>query len=490
MTDSLSATTTEVKKKRNRFSSVTPPPQQQQESTNFIPIENDINNQPLRKSKWGFNEDYIESNNGSGKLSNESLQLMIILKIQLQIINDKMLKVVQDAKEIEADPRRSPSPPPRYDQNGKRTNTREMRMRDALAIERIKILEEMIKINPSFIPPADYVKAKPFRILYVPVKQYPSYNFIGLVIGPRGNTQRKMEEETKCKISVRGKGAVKEGSKGKATKVNDYDSDELHIHITGDTEENVERCAAMVNVYLTPCEDTLNEHKQKQLRELALINGTIKDEEYCSVCGEKGHKHFECPFRAKSFKAAGVKCGICGDLSHPTRDCPLKQGDAPTGVVLDSEYDSFLAELGEAPLTSESSDKNAPTMANGKPHQTIKSTNSMGNIEVVDFTNIAPPKATAVVPNIITTENIETTNTTGSFVATATWKPNSLPIQLSSNTPPVVTAPVFNYAMPIPGFLPYAPIPATVPIPMPPPYAINNPPPPYIPPTYYPPPPK
>ena len=345
----------------------------------------------------------------------------------------------------------------------------------------------MIKINPSFIPPADYVKAKPFRVLYIPVKQFPTYNFIGLIIGPRGNTQRKMEEETKCKISVRGKGAVKEGSKGKATKVNDYDNDELHIHITGETEENVERCTAMVNVYLSPCEDTLNEHKQKQLRELALINGTLKDEEYCSVCGEKGHKHFECPFRAKSFKAAGVKCSICGDLSHPTRDCPLKQGDAPTGVVLDSEYDSFLAELGEAPLTSESSDKSTHTMANGKPHQTIKSTNSMGNVEVVDFTNIAP-KPTTVVSNTITNENIETSttntnSTTGSFVATATWMPNTLPIQLSSNTPPIATAPVFTYGtIPIPGYLPYAPMPAPVPIPLPPqPFIQTNPPMPYIP---------
>ena len=57
----------------------------------------------------------------------------------------------------------------------------------------------------------------------------------------------------------------------------------------------------------------------------ALINGTLREEDFCPVCGEKGHRMFECPHRAKSFKAAGVKCSICGDLSHPTRDCPLKQ---------------------------------------------------------------------------------------------------------------------------------------------------------------------
>lgn len=77
-----------------------------------------------------------------------------------------------------------------------------------------------------------------------------------------------------------------------------------------------------------------------------MINGTLREEEYCQVCGEKGHRQFECPHRAKTFKAAGVVCSICGDLSHPTRDCPLKQ-DGPTNeVLINNEYLSFMSELG------------------------------------------------------------------------------------------------------------------------------------------------
>lgn len=86
----------------------------------------------------------------------------------------------------------------------------------------------------------------------------------------------------------------------------------------------------MVMELLVPVEDDKNEHKQKQLRELALINGTLREDEFCTVCGEKGHKHFECPQRSKSFQAAGVRCAICGDQSHPTRDCPMKE----VGVLL------------------------------------------------------------------------------------------------------------------------------------------------------------
>ena len=47
---------------------------------------------------------------------------------------------------------------------------------------------------------------KLFKKLYVPVKEYPGYNFIGPIIGLRGNTQQRMQKETGAKIHVRGKG--------------------------------------------------------------------------------------------------------------------------------------------------------------------------------------------------------------------------------------------------------------------------------------------
>ena len=309
-------------------------------------------------------------------LSQETMQQIMILKIQLNQINESLLTVVQDAKAMEQNPNRSPSPPPKYDSSGKRTNLREVRMRDTLLEKRSKIIEEMMKLNPTFPTPMDFLKTKPIRRIYLPKQTNPLYNPIGLIIGPRGNTQKQLEQETGCKISVRGKGSAKEGSKGRATKVVDED-EELHVHIIGDTEEMVERAAKLIEDILKPDDENLNVYKQKQLRELALINGTLREDgtpiyhyhfhsftfpsfytlymhgciyvEYCPICGEKGHKQFECPHRAKAFKAAAVKCAICGDLSHPTRDCPLKNEGPTNEVALDNEYDSFLAELGEGP---------------------------------------------------------------------------------------------------------------------------------------------
>jgi splicing factor 1 len=291
-------------------------------------------------------------------LTPEIMQQTLVLQMQLKQLNDKLLTVVQDAAIEELNPNRPPSPPPKYDAYGKRLNTREVRMKETLSAQRTAVIEQMMKINPLFQvlpfllslpfssdyffqPPADFVRQKPFRRLFIPYREYPNYNFIGLIIGPRGNTQKKMERETGCKISIRGRGSVKEGSKGRATKNNLDDDEDLHCHVQGETEESVcqplipfllpsqylqvELAAKLIKELLTPVDDDKNEHKQKQLRELALINGTLREDEYCTICGEKGHRPFECPQRTKTFQAANVRCAICGDQSHPTRDCPMKQ---------------------------------------------------------------------------------------------------------------------------------------------------------------------
>jgi hypothetical protein len=78
-------------------------------------------------------------------------------------------------------------------------------MREDLTRQKGAIIEELMKINPGYQPPADFIKQKPFKKLYIPYREFPTYNFIGLIIGPRGNTQKQLEAETGCKISIRGR---------------------------------------------------------------------------------------------------------------------------------------------------------------------------------------------------------------------------------------------------------------------------------------------
>jgi splicing factor 1 len=51
----------------------------------------------------------------------------------------------------------------------------------------------------------------------------------------------------------------------------------------------------MIERLLRVDDDEMNEHKKLQLRELAALNGTLKDEQACYHCGEWGHRPMDCP---------------------------------------------------------------------------------------------------------------------------------------------------------------------------------------------------
>ena len=75
------------------------------------------------------------------------------------------------------------------------------------------------------------------------------------------------------------------------------EADELHVLIRGTTLEEVQRAVERVETLLRVIDDDDNEHKQKQLIELAKINGTLR-ESFCVLCGERGHHR---PDSSKTF---------------------------------------------------------------------------------------------------------------------------------------------------------------------------------------------
>lgn len=285
---------------------------------------------------------------------------------EIQALNSRLLEIsrmLQSGLPLDDRPEgaRSPSPEPIYDNMGIRINTREYRARERLQKERQEIISQIIKKNPAFKPPADYRPPKLQKKLYIPMKEYPGYNFIGLIIGPRGNTQKRMEKETGAKIVIRGKGSVKEGrlQQKRDLKPDPSENEDLHVLVEADTADALEAAAGMVEKLLQPVDEVLNEHKRQQLRELAALNGTIRDEEYCRLCGEPGHRQYACPTRTSTFKSE-VVCKHCGDGGHPSIDCPVK---GATGKKMDDEYQNFLAELGGT--VPESAIKQTSTLAIG-----------------------------------------------------------------------------------------------------------------------------
>jgi splicing factor 1 len=80
---------------------------------------------------------------------------------------------------------RSPSPPPQYDNHGRRVNTREYRYRKRLEDERHKLIERAMKTIPNYHPPQDYRRpTKTQEKVYVPVNDYPEINFSMITNSP------------------------------------------------------------------------------------------------------------------------------------------------------------------------------------------------------------------------------------------------------------------------------------------------------------------
>uniref|UniRef100_A0A8C3J8G4 Branchpoint-bridging protein n=1 Tax=Calidris pygmaea TaxID=425635 RepID=A0A8C3J8G4_9CHAR len=180
---------------------------------------------------------------------------------------------------------RSPSPEPIYNSEGKRLNTREFRTRKKLEEERHNLITEMVALNPDFKPPADY-KPPATRVsdkVMIPQDEYPEINFVGLLIGPRGNTLKNIEKECNAKIMIRGKGSVKEGKVGrKDGQMLPGEDEPLHALVTANTMENVKKAVEQIRNILKQGIETpedQNDLRKMQLRELARLNGTLREDD-------------------------------------------------------------------------------------------------------------------------------------------------------------------------------------------------------------------
>lgn len=99
----------------------------------------------------------------------------------------------------------------------------------------------------------------------------------------------------------------------------------------------------MVNALLKPVDEEQNEHKRMQLRELAALNGTLKDDQTCYLCGDPGHRSYECP--KQSIDVYKLPTSIQAKVDELYRKDVLRAHPERAGEV-DTEYKTFLAQLG------------------------------------------------------------------------------------------------------------------------------------------------
>ncbi|KAJ2800796.1 hypothetical protein H4R20_003928, partial [Coemansia guatemalensis] len=306
-----------------------------------------------RRNRWGAGDGNTAASAAltSGMTKEQVESYATVLRI------DEITRRLKSGDVVPPDGQRSPSPPPTYNSEGKRTNTREHRYRRKLEEERMRLVEEQLRRDPDYRPPSDYRRRSRFsEKVFIPVEENPGLNFIGLLIGPRGNTLKKIESDSGTKISIRGKGSIKEGKRRDDTNIPGADED-LHCHIVADSEEKIKRGVRLVlEIIQKACSTPEGQNilKRSQLRELAALNGTLRDDEghACTNCGALEHRTWECPDTANV--TVSMVCPVCNKKGHLARDCSQRhdpdalQRARERDQQLNSEYLDLMAELGES----------------------------------------------------------------------------------------------------------------------------------------------
>lgn len=170
-----------------------------------------------------------------------------------------------------------------------------------------------------------------------------------------------MEVQSRAKIAIRGRGSVKEG---RSRTTNDDLQEPLHCLIIADRQDKVDSATELINslieTIMSSPEDQ-NTRKRDQLRQLATLNGTFRDDEGlgCRNCGQLGHRHYSCPEPAK--QAAHVQCHLCHNSGHIARDCLQRRvtgsippwrrdrltanSKVPGASESEREFDTLMAEI-------------------------------------------------------------------------------------------------------------------------------------------------
>ncbi|KAF3622397.1 KH domain-containing protein [Capsicum annuum] len=120
----------------------------------------------------------------------------------------------------------------------------------------------------------------------IPVDQYPSYNFVGRLLGPRGNSLKRVEATTECRVLIRGRGSIKDPVKEEMMRGKPgYEHLNELLHVIVEAELPVEiidtrllQAREILEDLLKPMDESQDFYKKQQLRELAMLNGTLREE--------------------------------------------------------------------------------------------------------------------------------------------------------------------------------------------------------------------
>ncbi|XP_076034555.1 uncharacterized protein LOC143021151 [Oratosquilla oratoria] len=114
----------------------------------------------------------------------------------------------------------------------------------------------------------------------VPVREHPKFNFVGKLLGPKGNSLKRLQEETMTKMAILGRGSFRDKAKEEELRKNpdpkySHLHEDLHVEVTAhappaEAYARIAYALTEIRRYLVP--DHNDEIRQEQMREMQLLN--------------------------------------------------------------------------------------------------------------------------------------------------------------------------------------------------------------------------
>ncbi|KAJ6694628.1 RNA-BINDING KH DOMAIN-CONTAINING PROTEIN [Salix koriyanagi] len=205
-----------------------------------VAVNGESTNQVQRKTKWGPDLTQDADVRRGRALAYQTRVDQIVQQLKSEIPEPGG---DQDAHEFnELEDLKSSSPPV----HNKNT--------ELLELEKQEAIGEILKLNPTYKVPLDYKPLLKEITVPIPVKEYPGYNFIGLIFGHGSETQKRLEKETGAKIQVHGTKA----HTGEKVEISSSDGnetqvvyEELSVLVTASTFEKVDEAVVLIELLLS-----------------------------------------------------------------------------------------------------------------------------------------------------------------------------------------------------------------------------------------------
>ncbi|KAM3850153.1 KH domain-containing, RNA-binding, signal transduction-associated protein 3-like [Diretmus argenteus] len=173
---------------------------------------------------------------------------------------------------------------------------------------------------------SDYTSQK----VLIPVKQFPKFNFVGKLLGPRGNSLKRLQEDTLTKMSILGKGSMRDKEKEEELRKSGeakyhHLNEDLHVLIEvfappAEAYARMGHALEEIKKFLIP--DYNDEIRQAQLQELTYLNGGSEDAKVPSVRGKSAARGRGTPVPGPPRSRGGV----------PPLHAAVPRGAAPRGA--------------------------------------------------------------------------------------------------------------------------------------------------------------